>query len=127
MIKHLAVSALALFAFIGVANAQNTVLGPNMTAVTAAASATMAALPANPSRKAVTICNGSATIVVTFTTGTLTPVAGTTGIVLPAANVATSCFTIGNPASGPGASGVGAQINIIAASTTAPVTFIEYF
>ena len=58
----------ALFGYTGVALAQ-TALGPNMTTVTGAATATMAALPANPSRKGVTICNEHATNTVTFTGG----------------------------------------------------------
>lgn len=127
MKKHLLVTAALLLAPCA-AFAQNptTLLGPIMTTVTATTAATLAALPSNPSRKAVTICNGSATIIATFTTGTLTPVSLTTGIVLQTGNVVASCFTLGTPGS-PSGSGVGAQINVIVNSTTAPITFVEYF
>ena len=87
----------------------------------------MAALAANPTRRAVIICNEHATNTVTFTIGTvLTPVSLTTGRVLAAGNLATSCFTIGSAAN-QGSSNVGGQINVIASSTSTPVTFIEYY
>ena len=117
-----------LFGYTGVALAQ-TALGPNMTTVTGAATATLAALPANPSRKGVTICNEHATNTVTFTLGTtLTPVSLTTGRVLAAGNLVTSCWTIGST-QGVSNSGVnvGAQINVIASSISTPITFIEYY
>ena len=128
MIKRLALAALASCALIGAANAQSTVLGPNMTTVTATATAALAALPSNPSRKAVTICNTGATNALTFTTGpTLTPVTLTVGIVLPAGNLATSCFTLGSPGLA-GSGGVGAQINVVTvAAATTTVVFVEYF
>jgi hypothetical protein len=129
MIKRLAIAALASAAFIGSACAQSTVLGPSMTTVTATTTPALAtpALASNPSRKALTICNGSATIDVTFTAGpTLLPTSATVGLFLPHGNVAASCFTIGTPGVA-GSGGIGAQINIIASSTTAPVTFVEYF
>jgi hypothetical protein len=103
--------------------AQPTVLAPFMTTVTVGASATLAAVPANPSRRAMTICNGHATQTVTFTFGTLTPVSLTTGQVLAAGNVATSCFTV-PPANVVG--GVGAQLNLIASGASTPVTVFEY-
>lgn len=103
------------------------VLGPSTTTVTASGTATLAALASNPSRRAVTICNGHATNTVTFTTGTTpTPVSLTTGIVLAAGNVATSCMTLGSIGSKDGA-GVGAQINVIASAGSTPVTFLEYY
>ena len=126
MIKLLILSAFALLALIGAANAQSTVLGPNVTTVLAGASATLAALPANPTRRAVTICNGHATQTVTFTTGAVTPVSLTTGFVLLAGNVAASCFTMGQIGSST-SGGVGAQINVIASGASTNVTFFEYF
>lgn len=114
----------ALFGVAGVAFAQNTVLGPSITTVSAGTGATMAALAANSARKAVTICNGSFTFAVTFTTGTATtPVSLTTGIVLASNLSSTSCFTLG-PQAG---AGVGAQINVISSGASAPVSFIEYY
>ena len=124
--RLLAATALGLLVWSGDALAQNTVLGPFTTAVTVGTAASLAALAANPTRKAVTICNGHATATVTFTTGSVTPVSLTTGIVLAAGNVATSCFTIGSVAN-LGSSGVGAQINVIASGASTPVTFLEYY
>jgi hypothetical protein len=127
MIRRLALAALASCALSGAALAQSTVLGPVTTTASVTASALMAALPSNPSRKAVTICNGSATLLITFTTGTVTPVSLTTGVVLQTANVVASCFTIGNPGSA-SSGAVGAQINLIAnGAGPTNVTFLEYF
>jgi len=115
-----------LIGYIGTALAQ-TALGPNMTATTGTNAAQLAALAANPARKGVTICNEHASNTVTFTLGTLTPVAGTTGRVLAAGNLVTSCWTIGST-QGVTNSGVnvGAQINVLASLAT-PITFIEYY
>lgn len=126
MIRRLLLCA-ALLALPGAASAQETLLGPVTTTVSVTASATLAALPANPSRKAVTICNGSATLLITFTTGAVTPVSLTTGVVLQTGNVVASCFTIGVPGQA-GSGGVGAQINVIAnGAGLTNVTFLEYF
>ena len=129
MIKRSAIAGFALLAGVSAASAQGgtNILGPITTTVSVTASATLAALPANPSRKAVTICNGSATLFVTFTTGAVTPVSLTTGVVLQTANVVSSCFTIGNPG-GSSSGGIGAQINVIgSAAGPTNVTFLEYF
>lgn len=107
------------------APAQPTVLGPFTTTASITNSATMAAFPANPSRRAFTICNGNASNSITITFGpSVTPVSGTTGLVLLAnsgANI--NCYT------SPGAivGGVGAQINAIG-SGAGPnaVTLVEY-
>jgi hypothetical protein len=125
MIRRLALSAIALLALIGSAQAQTTVLSPVTTSVTASGTATLAALASNPSRRQLIICNGSATATVTFTTGSVTPVSLTTGVVLQTGNVASSCMTLGS-GSYPGLS-VGNQINIIASASSTPVTFIEFF
>ena len=129
MMKRLALSALLCSALSGAAFAQGatTALGPATTTLSAVATATMAALPANPSRHAVTVCNGSATLFVTFTTGAVVPVSLTTGQVLQTGNVVASCFTIGVPGS-QNSGGVGAQINVICSTGAGcPVTFFEYF
>jgi hypothetical protein len=119
--------ALPLAGYVSYALAQSTnVLGPSTTTVTATSvAATMAALGSNPSRKQVIICNGSATATATFTTGTLTPVNLTTGVVLQTGNVASSCFTLGT--GGSGGPGVGAQINVIASTAGTPITFLEFY
>lgn len=125
-LKKLSVcTALLLLVTVSVALAQ--VLGPSMTTVSTDTHGQMAALASNPSRRAVTVCNGHASQTATITTGALSPVSLTVGIVLAAANVATSCFTFGNPASPPGSAGVGAQINVIASGASTPITFIEYY
>ncbi len=119
------VAAVVLAGYVTAAVAQGTFLGPTTTSVTGGATATMAALAANPSRKAVTICNEHATNTVTFTTGTtLTPVSLTTGRVLAAGNLVTSCMTLGGTAGT--SANIGAQINVIASSVSTPITFIEY-
>jgi hypothetical protein len=131
MIKRLALAALASCLLASSAFAQGggtTVLGPVTTTVSVTASATLAALPANPSRRAVTICNGSATLFITFTTGSVTPVSLTTGVVLQTGNVVASCFTIGTPGGGLGGAAVGNQINVIGSGAgPTNVTFLEYF
>ena len=126
MIKRIALAALASCALTGAANAQ-TQLGPATTTVSVGTVAIMAALPSNPTRKGVTICNGSATLFITFTTGTVVPVNLTTGQVLPTGTVATSCYTIGTTGV-TGTGGVGAQINVVGSGAgPTNVTFFEYF
>lgn len=122
-------TAAAVIGYMGTALAQQTALGPSMTTVTGGATATMAALAANPGRKGVTICNEHASNTVTFTLGTTpTPVSLTTGRVLAAGNLVTSCWTIGSTTGVANAgNNVGAQINVIASSISTPITFIEYY
>lgn len=126
MLKRLTLAAFAFCALIGAANAQaNNILGPNTTTVTASGTATLAALASNPSRKMVIICNGSATATATITTGTVTPVSLTTGVVLQTGNVSSSCITLGT--GGKDGPGVGAQINVIASASSTPITFLEFY
>jgi len=126
--KRLGLAGLSLLAMAAIAYAQPTSLAPVTTTVSVTNAATMAALPSNPTRRAVTICNGSATLFITFTTGTVTPVSLTTGIVLQTGNVVASCFTIGSPGGGIGGETVGNQINVIgSAAGPTNVTFLEYF
>lgn len=106
--------------------AQTTQLGPSMTSVAVTVTGAMNILPANPSRRALTVCNNDATNKVTISTGALSPVQLTTGLVLLNGNVVSSCFNFGSPGvTGPG--GVGAQINAVASGGTVNVTFIEYY
>ena len=116
-------------ASLGRLTAQPTGLGPNQYNLTIGTSATLAAIGANPTRKGITICNGNATAanVVTITFGTVvTPVDGTTGIVIPGGQVAASCLTL--PPSGIGTVGnLGAQINMIAHAGSTPVSAVEYY
>ena len=127
MIKRL-ILGLALAAGCTAAHAQgSTVLGPVTTTVSVGTVAIIGALPANPTRKGVTICNGSATLFITFTTGSVTPVNLTTGQVLPTGTVVASCYTIGTTGV-TGTGGVGAQINVVGSGAgPTNVTFFEYF
>jgi hypothetical protein len=103
--------------------AQPTTLGPNVYSLSIGTGASLAAVGANPSRRAVTICNNHASQSINFTFGTtVTPVSTSVGQFLPGGNVAASCFT--TPGSVVG--GVGGQINMIASGATTPVTVFEY-
>lgn len=126
MMKRATIAALASCALIGAACAQSTnVLGPSVTSVATSVNGSMATLASNPSRRQLTVCNNDASIKVTISTGSTSPVSLTTGIVLLSGNVATSCFTFGTGSKdGPG---VGAAVNVISASGTPSVTFIEYY
>ena len=126
-IALLAASA-ALLGYAGAVMAQ-TALGPSMTTITGTGVAQMAALAANPGRRGLTICNEHATNTVTFTLGTTpTPVSLTTGRVLAAGNLVTSCWTIGSTTGVPNAGvNVGAQVNVISSTISTPITFIEYY
>jgi hypothetical protein len=126
MIKRSIAAALAAATFAGAAYAQ-TALGPSMTSV-AVTSGLMNALPANPGRKGVVICNESTSGTATVTTGPLSPVSLTTGRVLASGNLVTSCLTIGST-QGVSNSGVnvGAQINVAVSANPTSITFIEYY
>jgi hypothetical protein len=107
------------------AKAQPTFLGPFHSQASITNSATMAAFPANPSRRALTICNGSSTVTITITFGTaLTPVSLTTGLILlPNSGANINCYN--SPGSIIG--GTGAQINAIgSAAGPSIVTLLEY-
>ena len=120
-----ALIALVLMFHVKPAAAQQTNLGPFQSQASIANTATLAAFPANPSRRAFTICNGSATVTITITFGTaLTPVSLTTGLVLlPNSGANINCYT--SPGSVTG--GVGAQINAIgSAAGPSIVTLLEY-
>jgi hypothetical protein len=118
------ITSAALAYMVTVAWAQTTNLGPFQSQATIGTGATLAAFPANPTRKAFTICNGNASNSVTITFGpTLTPISLTTGLVLLAnsgANI--NCYT--NPISVTG--GMGAQINAISSGAGSVVTLLEY-
>lgn len=108
-------------------HAQPTVLSPFQTNLTVGTSATLNAVPANPSRRGLIICNGNATaannVIVGF--GSNTPTTSS-GLIIPGGNVAASCFyampiTVGSPIIG-----MGAQINLIAVAASTPVTILEF-
>lgn len=96
--------------------------GPNIYQASITNSATLAAVPANPSRVGLTIQNNSANVI-TFTFGTVTPVSQSNGVQIPA----NSNITL--PPSGMGSVGnIGGQINMIgSAAGPSAVTVIEYY
>jgi hypothetical protein len=119
----------ALIGFIAVAVAQYahgqiTISGPNQYNLSVTTTAVLGAVPQNPSRRALVICNlnSTATNTMTVTFGSTTPVSGTTGYVIPGGNVAFSCLTI--PPVGL-SSGVGAQVNVVG-STSLAATVLEF-
>ena len=112
---------LTLFATSAMAQTQ---LGPTSTTVAVTNVASMAAIPANPTRRAVTICNGDGALTINFTFGTtVTPTATVGQKLLANSGANINCYT--TPASI--TSGVGGQINMIASGAgPAQVTVIEY-
>lgn len=118
--KHASVIAVLSLAGIGPAAAQApTILSPNTTTFTQTTTATLAAIPANPSRKQITICGQTATNTLNVTFGTtVTP---TSSLGIPIA--AQSCVTFTPPTG----SYLGAQINLIAVTGSVTVLVNEYF
>lgn len=118
MKKHLLVTAALLLAPCA-ANAQSTVLSPISSSFTQTTTATLAAIPSNPSRKQITICGNTATNTLNVTFGpALTP---TSGLGQPIAALACTTFTP------PAGSYLGSQINLIAVTGSVVVTVTEYF
>ena len=88
--------------------------------------AVMAAIPANPTRKGLMLCNaatGTTPASVNITFGTITPTTAT-GIQLPGGAVPNSCLTL-MPYMGPNIA-MGAQINAIASAAATPLTALEF-
>lgn len=105
---------------------QYTALAPFQTNLTIGTGATTAAVPANPSRRGLVICNGHASQSVTIGFGSNTPVSGTSGLVIPGGNVVASCwYAMPNFLASP-IVGVGAQLNMIASGASTPVTVLEF-
>lgn len=92
---------------------QQTNLGPFETVLSIANTASMNAIPANPSRRGLIICNGNATAANNITVSfgpSITPTDGV-GLIIPGGLVAASCW---NSFSATGiAGGMGAQLNMI--------------
>lgn len=120
-----AITVAALAYMVSIAWAQPTNLGPTFTVTALTTAATNNAVPANPSRRSILLCNSSQTAanLISFTTGNLTPTA-TNGILIPAtpAQGVLSCFS---PPSGI-IGGLGAQINAIMVAGTANLIAIEF-
>jgi hypothetical protein len=119
MMKRSLLAGVALLAGICVANAQSTQLSPNTTTFTQTTTATMGAIPANPTRRQIQICGQTATntLNVTFGTG-VTP---TSSLGIPIAAQSCVLFT---PPTG---SFLGSQINLIAVTGSVTVLVTEYF
>lgn len=118
---------LATVLFVHPGHAQGTTaLSPFQTNLTIGTSATVAAVPANPSRRGLIICNGHASQTITVGFGANTPVSGTSGLVVPGGNAVASCwYALPNVGISPSV-GIGAQINIIASGASTPVTVLEF-
>jgi len=121
-------AAAALYA--SQALAQTTNLAPFQTTVTAGTTAIMAAVPANPTRRGLMLCNVGAmgvTIYVTFGPGTVTmpnTPSATNGIPIPGGALPNSCLDL-LPWSSANI-GMGAQINVVASMAGTPVTVLEF-
>jgi len=99
-----------------------TMSGPNMYSLSIGNTASLAAVPANPSRTGLTIQNNSANII-TFTFGAVTPVSQSVGQQLAAnANVTVPPQNLGFQGN------MGSQVNMIGnVAGPSSVTVIEYF
>ena len=118
--KRLSLSALSLLSCIGAAHAQGvTVLSPVSNTFTQTTTATLAAIPSNPSRKQIQICGNTAVNTLNVTFGTIVTPTATLGT--PIGANACALFT---PAAG---SYLGSQINLIAVTGSVVVFYTEYF
>jgi len=86
-------------------------LGPFQTTVSVPNTVVLNAVPANPSRRGLIICNSNATAanIITVGFGANSPTDGV-GLIIPGGQVAASCVFINQP---PGGGGMGAQLNMI--------------
>jgi hypothetical protein len=119
MIRRLALAALASCALSGAALAQSTVLSPVTNTFTQTTTATLAAIPSNPSRKQIQICGQTATNTLNVTFGTIVTPTSTLGT-----SIAAQSCTLFTP---PAGSYLGSQINLIAVTGSVVVLYTEYF
>lgn len=119
-----------LFAGTCIAGAQPTNLAPFQTTINVGTTAMMNAVKANPSRKALMVCNNGpagSIVNITFGPGTTsmpnTPSA-TTGVPIPGGAVVNSCLSL-FPYLGQNIA-MGAQLNMIASAAGTPVTVLEF-
>lgn len=107
------------------AEAQPTILSPFQTTVSIANTATLNAIPANPSRRGFIICNSNATAanVITVAFGSITPTDGV-GLIIPGGQVQASCWGSGQAGV---VGGLGAQMNMIGhVAGPTSVTVLEF-
>jgi hypothetical protein len=124
MMKRLALSALLCLGLSGAALAQgaSTQLSPVSNTFTQTTTATLAAIPANPSRKQITICGQTATNTLNVTFGTIVTPTATLGQPI----AAQSCVTFAPPLTGVSPF-LSSQINLIAVTGSVVVLYTEYF
>lgn len=110
--------------------AQPTNLGPFQHTLSVGTTAVMAAVPSNPTRRGLLVCNVAAAgtlIYVTFGPGTVsnpnTP-SVTNGVPIPGGAVVNSCLNL-LPWSAANI-GMGAQLNFIASAAATPVVVLEF-
>lgn len=123
-----ALALLGSIAFFGRhAGAQQTNLGPFETDLSIGNSASMNAVPANPSRRGLVVCNDHATQTINMTFGPNSTPSATVGLRIPAGNTTASCWYSPIPGTGAGPTGgIGAQINLFASGASTPVTVFEF-
>jgi hypothetical protein len=123
MINRLIAAALVSCAFVGAALAQGqgaTTLTPVTNTFTQTTTATLAAIPANPSRRQIQICGQTATNTLNVTFGTIVTPTATLGTPI----AAQACVTYTPPA---GEFYMGSQINLIAVTGSVVVLYTEWF
>jgi hypothetical protein len=121
--KHAAVVSILSLLGVGSAWAQGqgaTTLTPVTNTFTQTTTATLAAIPANPSRRQIQICGQTATNTLSLTFGTIVTPTSTLGIPI----AAQSCTTFTPPA---GEFYMGSQINLIAVTGSVVVLYTEWF
>jgi hypothetical protein len=119
MLKRLILLAAIAACGILPASAQQNVLSPVSNTFTQTTTATLAAIPSNPSRKQIQICGNTATNTLSVTFGTIVTPTATLGT--PIAANACATFT---PPTG---SYLNSQINLIAVTGSVTVFYTEYF
>jgi hypothetical protein len=95
------------------------VLSPVTNTLSQTVTATMGAIPSNPSRKQIQICGQTATNTLNVTFGTIVTPTSTVGTSI----AAQACVTFTPPVG----SYLGSQINLIAVTGTVAVLYTEYF
>lgn len=121
------VIAVTLLFHVKQSHGQQTNLGPAETDLSIGNSASMNAVPANPSRRGLVVCNDHATQTINMTFGPNSTPSATVGLRIPAGNTTASCWYSPIPGTGAGpAGGIGAQINLFASGASTPVTVFEF-
>jgi hypothetical protein len=119
----LIVAGMLLLAWMTMAPAQPTNLMPFETNVIVGTTAVMAAVPPNPSRKGLLLCNAAASGTIWVTFGKIIPQANV-GVPLAGGAVINSCLNL-MPYLGPSIA-MGAQINAIASAASTQLVALEF-